>query len=703
MRWQNLLFVLAVIVAACGARDATPTTPRTGAVIDPTKEPVPSSGKFECIDSEAVMKRDPSYGSFHALAVLDGTPGPDLPPRTVADKLAFAANDHDGDGIEDEYDLCPTSAEDGREPHPYDGCAAEADHTRGRPVWPDLPRVLVKADRIDITEQIHFAKGSAKILDGSRSLIAAIAQAIVDTPDIELVEVAGHADRQGDVKTNLALTHERAKSVVQALVAQKVDAKWLRAMGYGEYCPLDPGGTKAALAKNRRVEFRILRRDGKDLTPSWGGCEEAEKRGIARPAPPPYVSRPKPLKPATITAAKGAPEHHGSCRNPHAPECEKECRDGSVESCYVGAHERSHSTEAAAVAADRASLKRECEAGLFPACSQLALSFLLEPPQDHAAAVALATPACEKGDGIGCGVAAFLLQRGCSVPPDPAKGYALAKRGCGLDLEHAREHMTSSVSDRLSCAVASTALFWGMGGPKDRAAAYSFDLRACALGLRHGCVRLAQDALSEPALVADRTKLVSTLHDACEQAGWDKKREECNALANVEKAGEFPSPRLCEAGGQLECVKKCEARDWEPCMDLYVSALYRGFPRRFEPLSPRAWVVRGLLEETKTDRYRDSQAKIDEAAADYYGKACSATVPSGCIHHARMRLEGRGLFRDPVGASKALEEWCEKGEKMACAFLAHAAAAKKIPGGAPEAQKRLAEACKAGLKRACKP
>jgi hypothetical protein len=40
---------------------------------------------------------------------------------------------------------------------------------------------------------------------------------------------------------------------------------------------------------------------------------------------------------------------------------------------------------------------------------------------------------------------------------------------------------------------------------------------------------------------------------------------------------------------------------------------------------------------------------------------------------------------------------------MACAFLGHAAATKKIPGGVAEAQKRMAEACKAGLKLACKP
>lgn len=668
---------------------------------DPLKEPLPTKASFECIDSEATIKRDATFASYRSIDTADSAPRPTLPLRVVADKFAFAVNDHDGDGIDDEYDLCPTSAEDGREPHPLDGCPADADHTRGRPVWPDLPRVVVKADRIDISEQIHFAQGSAKILDGSSSLVAAIAQAILENPDVELVEIAGHADRQGNAKSNLTLTKQRAKSVADALVGRGVDAKWLRSMGYGSHCPVDPAVSQEAFAKNRRVEFRIVRRDGRDLAPSWGGCEEAEKKGIHRPTPPSHVTRPKANKPAA--SAKGAPDFHGSCHSLHAPECEAECRAGSVESCYVGAHERNRDPAPAAISADRASLKHDCDAGLFPACSQLALSLLSEPPQDHATALALSAPSCEKGDGVGCGVAAFLLQRGCSVPPEPAKGYALAKIGCSIDLDQAHEHMRGSIGDRLSCAVASRSLWWGMGGSRDRAAAYALDQRACAAGLPHACVRLAEDALSDPAVVTDRTKLVATLHDACEQEGWTNKREECIALANIEKAGEYSSPRLCAAGGLLECTKKCEEKDWEPCMDLSISALYRGLHYRFDGLSPRGWVLRGLLEEAKTDHYRDSQAKFDEAAADNYSKACTAAIPSGCIHHARMRLEGRGVFRDPTGAAKALDEWCNKGERMACAFLGHAAATKKISGGVAEARKRMAAACKAGLKRACKP
>jgi outer membrane protein OmpA-like peptidoglycan-associated protein len=692
---------LLLFAAACGGPTAAKSTP--GAV-DPLTSPVPDKGRFDCIDSDAIIKRDASFANFRSINTSDPAQIPALPPRVVAEKFAFAVTDHDGDGIDDEYDLCPMSAEDGREPHPFDGCPADADHTRGRPVWPDAPKVIVKADYIEITEQIHFAKGSAKIVDESKPLINAIAQAILDTPDIELVEVAGHADKQGNDKENLTLTKHRAKAVMDALVARGVDVKWLRSMGYGSFCPIDPAANKGAFAKNRRVEFRIIRRNGRDLSPSWAGCEEAEKQGVHRPAPQPVVSRPKVVKPAgeVQKRPKEAPDFHGACQTPYAPDCEKECRAGSGESCYVGSHEMIPSGDGSVVTANRDSLKRECDAQLFPACSQLAVSLLSEPPQDHTTALSLAGAPCEKGDGFGCGVSAFLLQRGCSVPPDPAAGYALAKKGCAIDIDQARKRMPGSIENRLSCAVASRSMWWGLGGSRDRAGAYAMDLRACAAGIPHACVRLAQDALSDPALVTDRIKLVSTLHDVCEEQGWNIATDECIALANIEKPGEYSSPRLCAAGGQLECAKKCSESDWEPCFELYVSAAYRGFYRRFDTLSPRAWVIRGLVEEAKTDRYRDSQGKIDVAAIDNYGKACTAAVPSGCIHHARMRLEGRGTFRDPGGAARALGEWCAKGEKMACAFLGHAAASKKIPGGLLESRARMAEACKAGLKSACK-
>jgi OOP family OmpA-OmpF porin len=75
-----------------------------------------------------------------------------------------------------------------------------------------------------------------------------------------------------------------AKSVVDALIKRKIDKSRLRAMGFGEYCPLDSSSNDAAWEKNRRVEFKIVRTKegptGVEL-----GCEAAKSKGVQSPPP----------------------------------------------------------------------------------------------------------------------------------------------------------------------------------------------------------------------------------------------------------------------------------------------------------------------------------------------------------------------------------------------------------------------------------
>ena len=72
--------------------------------------------------------------------------------------------------------------------------------------------------------------------------------------------------------------------MVAALVKRQVDKGRVRAMGYGEYCPLDPASNAAAWDKNRRVEFKVVRTDqgptGVEL-----GCDKAKQKGVVPPPP----------------------------------------------------------------------------------------------------------------------------------------------------------------------------------------------------------------------------------------------------------------------------------------------------------------------------------------------------------------------------------------------------------------------------------
>lgn len=70
-------------------------------------------------------------------------------------------------------------------------------------------------------------------------------------------EIAGHTDDEGAEDYNLTLSLGRAQAVVDYLVKAGVDSTRISAQGYGESKPIDKGITKAAKAKNRRVEFIV--------------------------------------------------------------------------------------------------------------------------------------------------------------------------------------------------------------------------------------------------------------------------------------------------------------------------------------------------------------------------------------------------------------------------------------------------------------
>ena len=85
-----------------------------------------------------------------------------------------------------------------------------------------------------------------------------VAQVLVDFPDMG-VRVEGHTDSQGSDSMNLRLSNERAESVKTYLSSQGVIASRLKSEGFGETRPIDTNRTPEGRAKNRRVEFHILK------------------------------------------------------------------------------------------------------------------------------------------------------------------------------------------------------------------------------------------------------------------------------------------------------------------------------------------------------------------------------------------------------------------------------------------------------------
>jgi OmpA-OmpF porin, OOP family len=263
-----------------------------------------------------------------------------LPPDP---KDGCKSTDPDGDGIAGDADRCPNEKEDGLAPDPKDGCVSpdpdgdgvlgDADKCPTEPETkngfededgcPDkAPRVQVTKTEVKINEKILFAFGKATIEPASQNLLDEIAFVINDHPQIEYLEVAGHADKVGTDAVNAQLTKQRAQAVVAALVKRAVDKRRLEAQGYGNHCPVDKGESEPAREKNRRVEFKIMRIDGVN-TGVATGCEEAASHGIkpqsvpksaparadlekVKLAHPPVPPGPPDAAPATTDTAKPA-------------------------------------------------------------------------------------------------------------------------------------------------------------------------------------------------------------------------------------------------------------------------------------------------------------------------------------------------------------------------------------------------------------
>ena len=72
------------------------------------------------------------------------------------------------------------------------------------------------------------------------------------------IQIAGHTDNVGSQESNQILSEERAKSVVNYLIAKGIAKERLSSVGYGDSQPIADNNTAEGRKTNRRTEVRIL-------------------------------------------------------------------------------------------------------------------------------------------------------------------------------------------------------------------------------------------------------------------------------------------------------------------------------------------------------------------------------------------------------------------------------------------------------------
>jgi len=198
---------------------------------------------------------DPDNDDDGILDIDDLCPNDPEDIDQFKDKDGCPEIDNDNDRILDKDDQCPMK--DGEKPEETKETYNGVDDDDG---CPDRGRVVVTDTKIEILDKIYFEFDKDIIKSQSFPILDAVASTMEGNPDILKVEIQGHTDEQGNDNYNLNLSDRRAAAVRKYLVDKGVDPDRLQSQGYGEKVPLDRRHNQEAWAKNRRVEFLILKR-----------------------------------------------------------------------------------------------------------------------------------------------------------------------------------------------------------------------------------------------------------------------------------------------------------------------------------------------------------------------------------------------------------------------------------------------------------
>jgi chemotaxis protein MotB len=117
--------------------------------------------------------------------------------------------------------------------------------------------------RLNVSDEILFPSGSARLDERGRELLEKVATQVVDTP--HRVEVEGHTDDvpitgalTSRYPTNWELAAARAARVVRLLEQGGITGARMRAVSRSEFDPVTANDSAEGRRRNRRIEIRLV-------------------------------------------------------------------------------------------------------------------------------------------------------------------------------------------------------------------------------------------------------------------------------------------------------------------------------------------------------------------------------------------------------------------------------------------------------------
>jgi outer membrane protein OmpA-like peptidoglycan-associated protein len=130
------------------------------------------------------------------------------------------------------------------------------DKTDSIPYEKNVELQAIEIGKSVVLKNIFFETDKYDLKPESKVELKKLLEFLTTNPTVKIL-IAGHTDNVGNPAHNLELSDNRAKSVYDFLVENKVDASRIKFKGYGETHPLVKNDSPENKAMNRRTEFVI--------------------------------------------------------------------------------------------------------------------------------------------------------------------------------------------------------------------------------------------------------------------------------------------------------------------------------------------------------------------------------------------------------------------------------------------------------------
>lgn len=237
--------------------DKCESTPRgasvdaTGCPADADKDGVPD-GVDTCADTPAGATVNPTGCPTDADGdgVYDGLDQCDATPLGCTVNPNGCPTDADQDGVCDGADNCPDTPSDVRVDN------------KGCPIQVSVRETELMETGMIRLQDVNFDTGKATIKSESFRVLDDVGGILSRWPQLR-IEIGGHTDARGSDALNQKLSDARAKAVRDYLLNKfpELDPGQFTAVGYGERQPIATNTTALGMAKNRRVEFKVLNKE----------------------------------------------------------------------------------------------------------------------------------------------------------------------------------------------------------------------------------------------------------------------------------------------------------------------------------------------------------------------------------------------------------------------------------------------------------